>query len=237
MILRQVERVERARCLDGLMIATSTDVSDDVLASLCEKNGVVCFRGSLNDVLDRFYRAAEGVHPDHVVRLTGDCPLIDPDVIDRVMELHVREDNEYTSNTIAPTYPDGLDVEVLRFSVLEEAWRYAELPSEREHVTSFVHTRPERFRCGSLLRDGEDLSSMRWTVDEPEDYAFVKAVYDSLYPANPTFSTDDVLELLRKRPDLESLNDGFERNEGYTRSLLEDQAFVHRQNHKGGERA
>ena len=234
MILRQIERLRRASRLDELVLATSNHPSDDPVEALCRNEGIRCFRGSLDDVLDRFYGACEPWRPDQVVRLTGDCPLVDPEVVDAVVDKHLREGNDYTSNTLEPSYPDGLDVEVLRFSCLEEAWREATLPSEREHVTPFVHRRPERYRLGNLLREGENLCHLRWTVDEPEDLTFVARVYELLYPEDPAFGTDSVLRLLRERPELQEINRGFLRNEGWIKSLQEDARFMET---NGGEEA
>lgn len=226
MLYRQIERVSRSKRIDKLVVATSTDHSDDPVEKMCLDKGVHCFRGSLDDVLDRFYRAAEPFSPDHVVRLTGDCPLIDSNVIDSIVELHLAEGNDYTSNTIIPTFPDGLDAEVVTWNALKTAWENATLPSEREHVTPFIYKRPERFRLGCLEKEEKSLLGLRWTVDEQEDLLFVRRVYEALYPKNSAFSTDDVLELLRVYPELNSINSGFERNEGYEKSLKTDEVFL-----------
>lgn len=226
MLYREVERVLRSKSINRLTIATSIDPSDDPIEKMCLDKKINCFRGSLNDVLDRFYRAAEPFSPDHVVRLTGDCPLIDPDVIDSVVELHLAERNDYTSNTITPSFPDGLDAEIITWNALKTAWGSAALPSEREHVTSFIHRRPEQFCLGNFLRAEGDLSHLRWTVDEPEDLLFVQRVYEELYPKNPYFTTDDILSLLLEHPELGKINSTFERNEGYAKSLETDEAFL-----------
>lgn len=221
MILRQVERIQMAKSIDKLVVATSNDSSDDALEMLCRKNNISCFRGSLNDVLDRFYRAAVEYKPLHVVRLTGDCPLIDPTIIDQVIHLHLTQNNDYTSNNHPPTFPDGLDVEVVKFSCLEVAAREATRSSEREHVTPFFYTHPERFKVENYA-GREDLSALRWTVDESEDLALVEAIYSALYPVNPMFKMPDVLALLKTRPALAKLNSKFTRNEGYKKSLARD---------------
>jgi len=224
MILRQINRVQRARSIGRLLLATSTDPVDDPLALLCMQNDVACFRGSLDDVLDRFYQAARPHLPEHVVRLTGDCPLADPALIDHVVGTHVAGGFDYTSNTIPPTYPDGLDIEVIRSTCLEEAWREAELPSEREHVTPFLYGRPERYRIGAV-RNAMDLSALRWTVDEPDDFVLVRTIYEALYPGNPAFTTEDILALLERTPALKTWNVRHARNEGYEKSLKEDGTF------------
>lgn len=218
MILRQIERIKQATRIDELVIATSTDPSDDGLAEICRRAGVTCLRGSLNDVLDRYYQVALRYQPEHVVRLTGDCPLTDPEVIDVVIEAHLAEGNDYTSNTLEPTYPDGLDVEVIRFSCLKQAWEQAKLPAEREHVTLFIYSNRALFKLGSVKHE-TDLSDLRWTVDEQEDFWLVCSVYESLYPAKPLFSSGDVLEYVRGNEMIRRINSHHRRNEGLEKSL------------------
>jgi spore coat polysaccharide biosynthesis protein SpsF (cytidylyltransferase family) len=219
MLRHEIDRVRRARSLDALVVATSVDASDDPIAALCADADVRCFRGSLNDVLDRIYQAARGDRPRVVVRLTGDCPLADPALIDGVVELFRASDFDLVAT--ADTFPDGLDVEAIRYEALEDAWKHATRPSDREHVTRFVRRQPERFRIGRYP-SAANLSHLRWTVDEPEDFDFVRRVYEALYPRNPEFGTDEVLALLASQPELLELNRGRVRNEGLQRSLAAD---------------
>lgn len=221
MLARQIERVRRANMLDALIVATSADTDDDPIAALCATLNIPCYRGSLNDVLDRFVCAAEPYTPKWVVRLTGDCPLSDPAVINKVVEVALNSNADYVTNALEATYPDGLDVEAIRFDVLRQAWAETTRSSEREHVTSFIHTRPKRFEIVHV-KQASDQSHLRWTVDEPDDYELVTAIYDSLYPNNPSFSTADVMSLLDKQPDLATLNTTHQRNEGYVKSLRND---------------
>jgi len=221
MLLRQIERVRRAKRIDALVVASSTDPSDDPIEAACKAAGLGCFRGSLDDVLDRFYQAARPFRPEHVVRLTGDCPLAEPEVIDLAVERHLREGADFTSNALEPTYPDGLDVEVARWPVLETAWREATLKSHREHVMPFIHSQPQRFKRVALKQE-RDLSKLRWTVDEPQDFAVVKAIYEALYPTNPAFGMNDVLALLEQKPELGQLNSKLERNEGHAMSIKKE---------------
>ena len=221
MLALQIERIRRARRIAELVVATSAEASDDPLVPLCEGARVLLFRGSLDDVLDRVYKAAVTYAPDHLVRLTGDCPLADPEVIDEIIRVHLQTGSDYTSNTLKPTYPDGLDVEVARFSSFESAWRNARLRSEREHVMPYLYNNPDRFRLHNVA-DTVDRSAMRWTVDEPADFEFVRGVYEALYPDNPAFTSDDVHRLLLHKPELAALNAGFRRNEGYEKSLRAD---------------
>jgi spore coat polysaccharide biosynthesis protein SpsF len=217
MLERQIERLLRSKRMDRLVLATSDREDDDPVAAMAARAGVELYRGSLDDVLDRYYQAARPHLPTHVVRVTGDCPLADWDVIDRAIEFAVNGGYDYASNTLKPVWPDGLDVEVATFAALETAWREAVRPLEREHVMPFITSRPERFRLGSLEGEG-DLSHMRWTVDEPQDYEFVRRVYEALFPRDPAFTTSDVLALLAERPELANLNAGFMRNEGLRKS-------------------
>ena len=196
MIGRQVERLRRAKRIDRLVVATSTDPSDDPLATYCESLELMVFRGSLDDVLGRF-RAALALHGDAeaVVRLTADCPLTDPELIDRVVEHHHAADADYTSNTLTNrTYPHGLDVEVIKPGALIEAAERAADPYEREHVTPYIYRRPETYRLAGVARH-ESLAALRWTVDLPADLAFVRDVYARLYPFNPEFGTDAIAAL------------------------------------------
>ncbi len=225
MLARQIERTRRACRIDRLVVATSSASSDAVIAELCDRLAVDCFRGSLEDVLDRYYQAALNYSPDHVVRLTGDCPLTDPAIIDLVIARHLDEDNDYTSNTQPATYPDGLDVEVVRFEVLRRAWQEARLKAEREHVTYYIYTKMSGVRIGRV-ESPRDWSSLRWTVDEPADLEFVDQVYRILYPKNSEFGMQEVLELVVEQTTLAGINEGIERNEGLRRSLELERAVA-----------
>jgi len=227
MLARQIERVRRCARLDELVVATSTHASDDAIEALCRDEGVACFRGSLDDVLDRFHAAAVQHRADRVVRLTGDCPLADARLIDAVVEHLQRGGYDFVSNALEPTFPDGLDAAVFRTQLLEDAWREATLPSEREHVTLFMRRQAERYRIGSFKAE-VDHSHLRWTVDEPADFEFVAAVYGRLYPGNPAFGFEDILKLLEREPALLEVNRGIERNEGLRRSLARDAAAQER---------
>jgi spore coat polysaccharide biosynthesis protein SpsF len=218
MIERQVERLRRARTIGQLVLATSTDPSDDVLVQWAQRAGVGLHRGSLDDVLDRFVTAARPYRPEHVVRLTADCPLADPTVIDRVVEAHRSSGADYSSNTLEPSYPDGLDVEVMTMAALEAAAREATAAYQREHVTQFIVRHPERFRLHNVAAE-RDLSALRWTVDEPADFELVEAIYRALYPSNPAFTTAEVLDFLRDNPRWIAHNTHHARNEGLAKSI------------------
>lgn len=221
MLERQLERLGRCRRIDKLVVATSSDESDNAIEALCSGLGIDSFRGSLNDVLDRFYRAALQYRPKFVVRLTGDCPLADPLLIDALVDFFLKGNYDYASNALQPTFPDGLDAEIMRFRCLRAAWKEAALPSQREHVTPFIYNHPERFHIGSYT-NAVDYSKLRWTVDEPEDFQMVTRIYEALYPKNKAFGSAEILALLEKSPGL-AKNAGFIRNAGYLASLKNDQ--------------
>ena len=225
MIIRQIERESNISCINKLVVATSKEKSDDPLVELLKNRGIEVFRGSLNDVLDRYYNAAIKYNADHIVRLTGDCPLADPAIIKRTVEKHLSTGTDYTSNCFPPTYPDGLDVEVVKFSALEEAWRHAELPSEREHVMPYIRNHPDFFSSSNVEFE-KDLSNHRWTVDEPEDFEFVEKIYTELYSKNKKFNMQDILNLIDKNPCFKDINYHIARNEGAIKSYEEDKDFL-----------
>lgn len=219
MIIHELERLQRSRVIDKIVLATSRDESDNTLAAIVAERGIDVYRGNLEDVLDRYYQCAKKNQPEHVVRITGDCPVIDWHLVDAVIDKHLREGNDYTSTS--EDYPDGLDTEVIRFSVLEQAWKQARLTSEREHVTLYIRNHADKFQCGRIACP-QDLNQMRWTVDEPQDFEFICHVYESLYPANVDFTMEDILLLLEHRPEMLAINQGVQRNEGLLKSLRED---------------
>lgn len=201
MIGRQIERLQRATGMDALVVATSTDPGDDALAEYAATLGVSVVRGSLDDVLARFLLAIDEHSIDTVVRLTADCPLASPAVIDAVIADFTSGGADYVSNTLTPTYPDGVDVEVVRADALRWVAANSDDPHEHEHVTLGVYRRPEQFAVRNVA-GAEDLSDLRWTVDNPDDLVFVREVYATLYPANPAFELADVLALLDREPGL-----------------------------------
>ncbi|MGZ3366751.1 MAG: cytidylyltransferase domain-containing protein [Caulobacteraceae bacterium] len=202
MILRQIERLKRARRLDLIAVATSTDPSDDGLAAMLALHDIPVHRGPLDDVLAR-YAGALAAHPaDILARLTADCPLADPEAVDAVIDLLTAHGLDYAANTPAHrTYPKGLDVEVMRADALLRAAREAKDPYEREHVTPFLYRRPELF-AQDFISQAKDEGEVRWTVDRPDDLEFVRQVYDALYPGGPAFTSEDVRAFVRSRPDL-----------------------------------
>ena len=223
MLARLVARARRVSGVEQVIVATTEQPADQAILWFAADHGLPAYAGSEDDVLDRFYQTARRYDVSTIVRLTPDCPLLDPAVSGRVLArfLEGRGAVDYASNTHPPTFPDGLDTEIVSFDALERAWREASEPSEREHVTSYIWKHPELFRLVNVAHD-PDLSALRWTVDEAADLEFARAVYRHLAGASDAFGMDDVLELLRRHPEIESINRGTERNEGYAKSLRAD---------------
>ncbi len=221
MLALQLERVRRAELVDDWVVATSDEEGDKPIQILCEVLGVHCFRGSLRDVLQRFYAAARPFAPSRVLRLTGDCPLSDPVLIDAVIAAHLQSGSDYSSNALERSFPDGLDVEVMRWECLVRARMEADLPSQREHVTAYIYQHPEQFILESHKADA-DYSRHRWAVDHPEDLALLRVVFSELYATKPCFSWQDVLSLVETRPELALMNAMHDVNEGWNKSLIED---------------
>ena len=224
MLARLVERARRIPGVERVIIATSEKPADQAILQFATDHGLPAYAGSEEDVLDRFCRAARRFGVSVVVRVTPDCPLLDPAVsglvVDRFVE--ARGTVDYASNVNPPTYPDGLDTEVFSRAALERAWREVVRPPDREHVTTYIRDHPDRFRVANVA-NGEDLSAHRWVVDTEADLAFVRQVYAALDPAGTRiFGMAEVLELLSQRPELRSLNAGIRRNEGLERSRARD---------------
>jgi spore coat polysaccharide biosynthesis protein SpsF (cytidylyltransferase family) len=216
-----VTRVKESKFIDEVIVATTISIQDLQIVNFCASNNVRVFIGSEQDVLDRYYQAARLLRPANIIRITSDCPMIDPEIIDLIGHQHMLARADYSSNTLDETYPDGLDAEIFTFDSLEIAWHEAILKSDREHVTPYIKKNPNKFKLLSVKND-ENLSHMRWTIDQPEDYKFLSEIYGNIYPNNPKFRTKDVLEEINKHPQLKEINGGIVRNEGYLNSLKKD---------------
>lgn len=205
----QLERVGRCRTVDEIVVATTVNATDDPVAEFVEGAGLRVWRGSEADVLSRYAEAADMAAADLVVRLTADCPLIDPALVDQVVET-LRDSNpplDYVSNTTPRTLPMGLDAEGIRGTALMAAHREAGARQEREHVTPFLYNNKDRFACRYLLHE-PPITGHRWTVDHPEDFELVRRILETLYPVNPAFTYQDVLTLLEQHPDWPLINRG-----------------------------
>jgi spore coat polysaccharide biosynthesis protein SpsF (cytidylyltransferase family) len=219
-----VERARKARYVEDVIVATTDKDGDRPIVEFAGDRGIKVFPGSEDDVLDRYCRAARFFGCKHVVRITADCPVIDPEIIDKVIDMYFSEKADYCSNVLKETFPDGEDVEVFSREALERAWEESELVSEREHVTPYMRKKESGFKVASL-ENKENLGNKRWTLDREEDYEFLKVLYDELYGKNPFFGMDEILDYLEKNPEKEAINSAITRNEGYLRSLREDRSL------------
>lgn len=218
-----VERLKYAKRLDSICIATTTNSTDDVIEQIGNKVNVPVYRGSEDDVLARFYYAAKSIQADIICRVTADDPLKDPHIIDLFIEQFLKGKYDYLSNTIRPTYPEGIDIEIFSFKALEKAWEEAIFPSEREHVTPYIWKNGNQFRLYNVTYS-KDLSEWRWTLDKPEDWVFIQQIYDRLYSDEKVFLMEDILKLLHEEPWLMEINKGTVRNEGYLKSIANENA-------------
>jgi spore coat polysaccharide biosynthesis protein SpsF (cytidylyltransferase family) len=224
LLQRVIERVSSVAAIDSVVVATTTESQDDSLVEWCRDQSIQVFRGSKDDVLDRFWRCADQHDADIIVRITADDPLKDPEVISKAIEMMMSTSEiDYVSNTLRPSYPEGLDVEVFRFSALNIAAKKATLLSDREHVTPFIWKNPDLF----VLRDfymQPDLNHWRWTVDKPKDLEFVRKIFEE-FAANPLVGYREVISFLKENPKLLEINAGTRRNEGYLKSIAEDKDY------------
>lgn len=212
MIFRQIERIRQASTIDEVIVATSTDPSDDSLIEFLLDKGIEVFRGSLDDVLSRFLEIQREMYSTAIIRLTGDCPLVMPELIDAMVAKFYETDVDYLSNTLKPTYPDGLDVEVIKPSALEKLAAFDLSGAEREHVTLGIYSRSSIFTLKNF-RGEKDLSQRRWTVDYLEDLAFVRKVFSEFEGRESFFTLEDTMELIVNNPGLKSAISADRRNE------------------------
>lgn len=219
-----IERVKEARSVGRIIVATTTNSEDDVVARLTDKMDVLLYRGSEKNVLGRFHESALKYGCGTIMRLTGDCPLVDPDLLDELAAFYTNGGYDYACNCLEPTLPDGLDAEIFSFAALEEAATHAVRPSDIEHVTPYMRRQAGHLKIGSW-KFKQDLSHFRWTVDEQSDFDFVRQVIENLYIENRSFRLRDVLAFLLEKPELIDINRQFTRNEGLLKSLRADEAF------------
>lgn len=218
LLARLLRRLLRSAECHRFAVATSTSADDDAVAAIADAEGVEVVRGPLDDVLERYRLAADMLGASTIVRVTGDCPLLDPALVDEVVRRFREAGADYASNVHPPTFPDGLDVEVLSRGALERAAREARRPSEREHVTLYIAEHPDAFTQATVAGE-PDRSEMRWTVDYPDDLKFVRAVFGMFRGREETFETADVLAALARDPALRRLMPLHSRNEALARSL------------------
>lgn len=213
LLARMIERLQMIKYQARLVIATSGAVDDDIIEQEAQNLQTDCYRGDLNNLLDRHYRAAKLFNADVVLKIPSDCPLIDPRAVDRVLDYFFEHDGrfDFVSNLHPATWPDGNDVEIMTMACLEKVWKEANKQLELEHTTPYIWENPEQFKIGNVTwATGKDYSmSHRFTIDYPEDYLFINRVYYELYPQNPAFSCEDVVALLETKPEIYQINHQF----------------------------
>ncbi len=212
MIYWQIQRILRSESVSSLVVATSIDPSDDALVSFLEEKSISVFRGELDNVLSRFIQVSEKYRHDAIIRLTGDCPLVMPELIDQMVGAFYEQDVDYLSNTLEPTFPDGLDIEIIKQGVLQNLTAYNLEPKELEHVTYGIYTRPETFNLSNFLNESNS-SHERWTVDYQEDFDFVRTIYSHFSGRETKFTFKEVSEFLEEKSQLRSRNHWHTRNE------------------------
>ncbi len=216
-----VERVGKSKYLDGLIVITSIEENNLPLIALCASKGVRVFVGSENDVLDRYYQAARLIKPEFVIRITADCPVFDW----RYLDMAIENMDEYTDYLAALTesFPDGLDIEIIKYSALEISHQNARLASEREHVTLYIKNNKDKFNIKNLECPIKGIGNKRWTLDEDEDFALISEIYSHfMKQGKEDFVTEDILDFLEEHPEIERINKKYDRNEGLTKSLAND---------------
>jgi spore coat polysaccharide biosynthesis protein SpsF (cytidylyltransferase family) len=218
-----ISRVKCSKYINQIVVATTINKSEDVLVDFIKTNSLCdVFRGSVDNVLERFFLCAKKYNADIIVRITADDPIKDSEIIDiAVKKILDNEKLDYCSNTVKPTYPEGLDIEVFRFSALLKTYNEAKLKSEQEHVTPYIWKHPEIFNIENFEYK-ENLSSWRWTLDKSEDFEFMKIIYKNLYDKNKIFSYKDVIKFIKSNPEVLKINSGTIRNEGYLKSINEE---------------
>ncbi|MBB6001901.1 cytidylyltransferase domain-containing protein [Arcicella rosea] len=213
LLYRMIERLQQIKHKTSIVIATSENAEDDVIEEFCQAKNITCFRGSLNNLLDRHYQVGVLTNADIVIKIPSDCPLIDPRIVDKVLDFYFENEGKYdfVSNLHPATYPDGNDVEIMTSEALKKAWQEATRPLELEHTTPYFWENPDKFRLANVTwKTGLDYSmSHRFTIDYYEDYLFIKRVFEELYPQNPAFSLEDILSLLQEKPEIYEINQHF----------------------------
>lgn len=215
LIWHVVNRLKYAQKIDDIIVATTVSEKDDKIEEWCKENNVHCFRGSEENVLNRYYSASEAFPSDYVVRITADDPFKEPKVIDAVVTKLIEEGYDHVTNNLPPSFPEGLDCEAFKKSALDRSEKEAETAFEREHVTQYIYHHPEIFKIGNVSNP-ENLSYLRWTVDKDVDFEMVKAVYSHRNPANKgILLMDEILNILKTNPEIEKINSEVERSAMY----------------------
>jgi spore coat polysaccharide biosynthesis protein SpsF (cytidylyltransferase family) len=214
-----VKRVRQCKFVDKVVVATTEHNSDDLIENWCKKNNVEYYRGSLEDVLDRFYKVAKLYKAENILRITADCPAIDSGIIDEIIEKY--HEGNFDFYGLSGEFPDGLDCTMFSFNALETAWKNSKLQSEREHVGPYIVNHPELFVIGGYKKF-QKLEHIRLTLDDPRDYELLSIIFNKLYESDHFFGIQSILNLLESNPDLLEINSKIIRNEGYLKSILND---------------
>jgi len=221
MLWHVINRVKKMKCDEIVVVTTKRKIDDDII-KIAKKQKIKFFRGKTNNVLDRFYQISLKLKADVIVRITADCPLIDPIESQKVLDFFLKGDYDYISND-NETYPNGLDTECFSFKTLKKAWEESKLKSEKEHVTPYIWKNPKKFKIGTVEnKNKKKMNHLRWSVDYPDDLDFVKQVYSKLYKKQKIFTMKNILDLLKKDPNLIKINSKYKKNEGYLISLEKD---------------
>jgi spore coat polysaccharide biosynthesis protein SpsF len=216
-----INRVKKSRLIDKVVIATTVNPHDDVILDISRRLGIDCFRGSENDLLDRYFQCAKKYNAQVIIRLTPDDPFVDYEVIDRAITIFKQNEVDFVTNHFDPTYPEGLDVEVYSMAALERSWHEAKLLSEREHVFPYIQNNQGRFKIINFKQE-KDYSHLRWTIDYECDYDMTKEVYNHLYDKNNIFLQEEIIALLKDHPEIARINSHIKRKEGVNRSKAND---------------
>lgn len=221
-LLWTVRGIQRSKYVDEIVVVTSMEKDNLQIIKLCAEHNIRIFVGSEADVLDRYYQAAKLFQPEYVIRITGDCPLIDAGLLDLAIE-QLEEETDYMG-MLSETFADGLDTEIFKFAALKDSWKYAVLKSQREHVTQYIIHHPEIYHLQDFVSPVGNFGEKRWTLDEPEDYELLQHICNYLV-TQKEFNYVSVLNYLKEHPELESLNAKFARNEGLKKSLEQDEVL------------
>lgn len=212
-----VDRLKHSKKIDKVIIATTVLAEDDKVENFCEENNIPFFRGSVEDVLSRYYYTAQKFSCKNIIRITSDCPVIDPEIIDKMIDLFDNENSgevkiDYLSNSLERTFPRGLDAEIFTFDVLEKTFNSATEKYEKEHVTPYIYKHPALFKLKNYSND-KDYSNLRWTLDTPQDLQLIREIYNVLYKGNKIFLFKEILELVKKNPKLKEINNSIKQKE------------------------
>jgi len=220
MIVHVINRIKKIKKIEQIILITTRKEEDRILLKMAKNSGINGFAGDTLDVLNRYYQCALQYNADPIIRITGDCPLIDPSIVEKMLNFYMKNNYDYVTNIFPPTFPDGLDTEIFSFKTLQKIAHKAKLTSDREHVTSYIKNHPNEFRIFNY-ENKNDLSGLRWTVDEEIDLQLVRTIYAKMKP-KIVFPMEIIMKMISKNPEILQINSRINRNEGYLKSLKKD---------------